>query len=100
MLTELWFGATFFVAEGFEFRDNKRDSMSWQEIAQLHREGFEISNHTRDHLVLTVPNLGKYGDPTIVATDPMLPIEDRRRRISERKALTDGRGARPTCRPD
>lgn len=62
LLKELGFGATFFVTEGFDFRDNKRDYMSWEEIAQLHREGFEIGNHTRDHLALTVPNLEKYAE--------------------------------------
>ncbi len=25
--------------------------MTWDEIAQLHKDGFEIGNHTRDHLV-------------------------------------------------
>ena len=27
--------------------------MSWPEIAQLHNDGFEIGNHTRDHLAIT-----------------------------------------------
>src|SRR3954465_8438959 len=43
------FGATFFVTEGFDFPTNKRDYMTWDEIARLHRDGFEIGNHTRDH---------------------------------------------------
>jgi peptidoglycan/xylan/chitin deacetylase (PgdA/CDA1 family) len=43
------FGATFFVTEGFDFATNKRDYMTWDEIAQLHHDGFEIGNHTRDH---------------------------------------------------
>ena len=43
------FGATFFVTEGFDSVTNKRDYMTWEEIAQLHRDGFEIGNHTRDH---------------------------------------------------
>jgi peptidoglycan/xylan/chitin deacetylase (PgdA/CDA1 family) len=43
------FGATFFVTEGFDFPTNKRDYMTWDEIAQLNRDGFEIGNHTRDH---------------------------------------------------
>ncbi len=43
------FGATFFVTEGFDFPANKRDCMTWDEIARLYREGFEIGNHTRDH---------------------------------------------------
>ena len=46
------FGATFFITEGFDFRTNKTQYMSWEEIAQLHREGFEIGNHTRDHMAL------------------------------------------------
>src|SRR6476660_4360909 len=36
------FGATFFITEGWDFGTNKTDYMSWDEIAQLHRDGFEI----------------------------------------------------------
>ena len=43
------FGATFFVTEGFDSGTNKRDYMTWDEIAQLHRDGFEIGNHTETH---------------------------------------------------
>jgi peptidoglycan/xylan/chitin deacetylase (PgdA/CDA1 family) len=43
------FGATFFITEGFDFPTNKKDYMSWDEIAQLHKDGFEIGNHTLDH---------------------------------------------------
>jgi peptidoglycan/xylan/chitin deacetylase (PgdA/CDA1 family) len=49
LLKKHGFGATFFVTEGFEFPTNKRDYMTWDEIARLHRDGFEIGNHTRDH---------------------------------------------------
>jgi peptidoglycan/xylan/chitin deacetylase (PgdA/CDA1 family) len=49
LLKKHGFGATFFVTEGFEFPTNKRDYMTWDDIAQLHRDGFEIGNHTRDH---------------------------------------------------
>ena len=49
LLKKHGFGATFFVSEGFDFSTNKRDYMTWDEIAQLHRDGFEIGNHTRDH---------------------------------------------------
>jgi peptidoglycan-N-acetylglucosamine deacetylase len=49
LLKKYGFGATFFVTEGFDFPTNKRDYMTWEEIAQLHRDGFEIGNHTRDH---------------------------------------------------
>jgi peptidoglycan/xylan/chitin deacetylase (PgdA/CDA1 family) len=54
------FGATFFVTEGFDMVTNKRDYMTWEEIAKLHNDGFEIGNHTRDHMGVsdkTVANL-------------------------------------------
>src|SRR5687767_4497258 len=53
------FGATFFVTEGFDFATNKKDYMTWQEIAQLHQDGFEIGNHTRDHLGMTKGNVAR-----------------------------------------
>lgn len=53
VLKKYGFGATFFITEGFDFKTNKTDYMSWEEIAQLHRDGFEIGNHTRDHLGIT-----------------------------------------------
>lgn len=49
ILLKYKFGATFFITEGFDFPTNKKDYMTWEEIAQLHRDGFEIGNHTRDH---------------------------------------------------
>ncbi len=49
ILLKYRFGATFFVTEGFDFATNKQDYMTWEEIAQLHKDGFEIGNHTRDH---------------------------------------------------
>jgi peptidoglycan/xylan/chitin deacetylase (PgdA/CDA1 family) len=58
LLRQYGFGATFFITEGFDFRDNKRDYMTWQQIAQLHRDGFEIGNHTRDHRSVTAKNIG------------------------------------------
>src|SRR6478752_3484371 len=51
------FGATFFITEGFDFPTNKKDYMTWEEIAQLHRDGFEIGNHTRDHQAVTAKTL-------------------------------------------
>src|SRR4030088_998532 len=53
------FGATFFITEGFDFPDNKKDYMTWEEIAQLYKDGFEIGNHTRDHLGLSEENVPK-----------------------------------------
>ncbi len=51
------FGASFFVTEGWDFATNKKDYMTWEEIAQLHRDGFEIGNHTRDHQGVTEKTL-------------------------------------------
>src|SRR5260370_3417047 len=57
LLKKYEFGATFFITEGFDFRSNKRDYMTWEEIAQLHRDGFEIGNHTLDHKAVTADSL-------------------------------------------
>jgi peptidoglycan/xylan/chitin deacetylase (PgdA/CDA1 family) len=53
------FGATFFITEGFSFRTNKQDYMTWAQIQELHRDGFEIGNHTRDHLSISDRTLGQ-----------------------------------------
>ena len=60
LLKELGFGATFFITEGFDFRENKHDYMTWEEIKQLHQDGFEIGNHTRDHLALSDKTVAEY----------------------------------------
>ena len=57
ILLQHGFGATFFVTEGFDFRENKQDYMTWAEIAQLAQDGFEIGNHTRDHLPVTAETI-------------------------------------------
>jgi peptidoglycan/xylan/chitin deacetylase (PgdA/CDA1 family) len=57
LLKKYGFGATFFITEGFDFPTNKRDYVSWEEIAQLHADGFEIGNHTRDHQSITANTL-------------------------------------------
>ena len=53
VLLKYGFGATFFVTEGWDFATNKTDYMSWEEIAQLHQDGFEICNHTIGHVAVT-----------------------------------------------
>jgi peptidoglycan/xylan/chitin deacetylase (PgdA/CDA1 family) len=62
VLKRYGFGATFFITEGFTFPTNKKDYLTWGQIAELHRDGFEIGNHTRDHLSITektVPRLAE-----------------------------------------
>jgi len=53
ILKKYKFKATFFITEGFKFKSNKLHYMTWEEIARLHRDGFEIGNHTRDHMALS-----------------------------------------------
>ncbi len=62
ILKKYGFGATFFITEGFDFATNKADYMTWDEIAQMHRDGFEIGNHTRDHLGITDANVDKLAE--------------------------------------
>ena len=57
ILKKYGFSATFFITEGFNFTTNKKDYMTWEQIAQLHKDGFEIGNHTRDHLGLNEENV-------------------------------------------
>jgi peptidoglycan/xylan/chitin deacetylase (PgdA/CDA1 family) len=49
LLQKYGFGATFFITEGFEFLVDKKHYMTWEQIAALNKEGFEIGNHTRKH---------------------------------------------------
>ncbi|MEO6244324.1 MAG: polysaccharide deacetylase family protein [Opitutaceae bacterium] len=62
LLKRYGFGATFFITEGFTFATNKRDYMTWEQIAALQRDGFEIGNHTRDHLSITEKNVPKLAE--------------------------------------
>lgn len=57
LLLQYGFSATFFVTEGWDFATNKDDYMSWEQIKQLHTDGFEVGNHTRDHLAVTAENV-------------------------------------------
>ena len=49
LLKRYGFGATFFITEGLGFLNNKDHYVTWEEIRELHEEGFEIGNHTRHH---------------------------------------------------
>jgi peptidoglycan/xylan/chitin deacetylase (PgdA/CDA1 family) len=59
ILKDYGFRATFFITEGLGFADDKNVFMTWDQIAELHRDGFEIGNHTRDHIALTTENIDK-----------------------------------------
>jgi peptidoglycan/xylan/chitin deacetylase (PgdA/CDA1 family) len=57
LLKRYKFGATFFITEGWDFATNKKDYLSWDEIKELHADGFEIGNHTRDHMSVTAKSV-------------------------------------------
>lgn len=59
ILKQYGFSATFFITEGFTFKTNKRDYMTWEEIKEIDRQGFEIGNHTRDHIGIKADNVDK-----------------------------------------
>lgn len=62
LLLQYKFGATFFITEGFDFKSNKKDYMTWKEIKQLHDDGFEIGNHTRDHLGISERTVTRFSE--------------------------------------
>jgi len=69
ILKKYRFGATFFITEGFDFATNKNDYMTWGQIADLHADGFEIGNHTRDHLGVTPKTVPQLADQVRAIAD-------------------------------
>ena len=49
LLKQYGFGGTFYITEGLNFLNNKDYYVTWEEIRELHDQGFEIGNHTRNH---------------------------------------------------
>ena len=50
ILQQFRFGATFFVTEGLGARTDKKNFLTWEEMKQLDGFGFEIGNHTGNHV--------------------------------------------------
>lgn len=69
ILKQYGFGATFFITEGFTFKTNKKDYMTWEEIQELHRDGFEIGNHTGNHMSVTPKTLERLDDELNMIAD-------------------------------
>src|SRR5205823_897668 len=55
LLKELGFGATFFVTH--QWMGDAENFMGWEEIAEIHRMGFEIGNHSWTHPDFAVPKV-------------------------------------------
>ncbi|WP_133273397.1 polysaccharide deacetylase family protein [Hymenobacter radiodurans] len=62
LLKKYGFGATFYVCEFRPDFADKTKYMSWAQIADLHRQGFEIGSHT-----LTHKHVNKMSAPELVA---------------------------------
>lgn len=62
LLKKYGFGATFFITEGFHFATNKDAYMTWDQIRALHDDGFEVGNHTRDHMGVTAQNVDRLAE--------------------------------------
>ena len=52
LLKKYGFGATFYVCETTKNFSNKKWYMSWEQISELNKMGFEVGNHTLTHAVL------------------------------------------------
>ncbi len=60
LLNQYKFGATFYVCE---FPTNLKDKyMTWKQIKQLEKMGFEIANHTKSHPSLSRLNQEQIND--------------------------------------
>ncbi len=53
LLAELGFGATFFVTH--RWMDERENFLTWEEIGEIHRMGFEIGNHSWTHANFAEP---------------------------------------------
>jgi peptidoglycan/xylan/chitin deacetylase (PgdA/CDA1 family) len=56
-LKKLGFGGTFFITEGFEFSTDKEHYLTWEQIQEMDKAGFEIGNHTRKHTAVPSQSL-------------------------------------------
>lgn len=61
LLKELGLHATFFISQ--RWMDDRANFLTWEEVGELHRMGFEIGNHTWTHSDFSLPeNAAKLGD--------------------------------------
>src|SRR3954463_9168292 len=57
LLEQMGFKATFFISHAW--MDDKEHFLTWEDVADLHRRGFEIGNHTWTHAVFDKPEQGE-----------------------------------------
>jgi len=54
------FGATFYITRGLGSLTDHENFVTWDEVKELHRRGFEIGNHTKTH-----PNLARQNETQV-----------------------------------
>jgi len=54
LLEQMGFKATFFISHAW--MDDQEHFLNWDDVADLHRRGFEIGNHTWTHAVFDTPD--------------------------------------------
>jgi len=53
LLREMGFGATFFITH--RWMEDREDFLTWEEVGEIHRMGFEIGNHSWTHANFSTP---------------------------------------------
>jgi peptidoglycan/xylan/chitin deacetylase (PgdA/CDA1 family) len=70
LLEQLGFKATFFISQ--KWMDDKEHFLSWDDVADLHRRGFEIGNHTWTHASFDTPDeAAKLGEELQMVEDAL-----------------------------
>lgn len=65
LLQELGFGATFFVTRAW--MNDTTNFLTWEEIGEIHRMGFEIGNHSWTHADFSEPtNAARLGEELVL----------------------------------
>jgi peptidoglycan/xylan/chitin deacetylase (PgdA/CDA1 family) len=72
LLHELGFGATFFITH--RWMEDAEHFLTWEEIAGIHRMGFEIGNHSWTHANFAVPRNAARLDGEIALLDRELKL--------------------------
>ncbi len=73
LLQQMGFKATFFISQAW--MDDKVHFLSWEDVAELHRMGFEIGNHTWTHSVFDQANTSvKLGEELDMLDDALAQV--------------------------
>lgn len=80
LLREYGFGGTFFVSA--RWMEDEENYLSWPEVAELHRMGFEVGNHSHDHNGMHIPRAAEFMAEDLGRVDAYLEAEGVPRTVS------------------